>query len=45
VRAIAVDLQEHVADAQRRALAVGDNDFNRIHTAILASWHPGTNRH
>jgi hypothetical protein len=36
VRRVAVDLQEHVADAQRRALAVGDDDFNLFHTG-----HPG----
>jgi hypothetical protein len=36
VRRVAVDLQEHVADAQRRALAAGDDDFNLFHTG-----HPG----
>lgn len=33
---IAVNLQEHLADAQRRALPVGDDDFDLFHTG-----HPG----
>jgi len=30
-RLIRVDLQEHVADAQRRALAMGDDDLDLLH--------------
>ena len=30
-RLIGVDLQEHVADAQRRALAMGDDDLDLVH--------------
>lgn len=30
-RLITVDLQEHVPDAQRRALAVGDDDLHLLH--------------
>ena len=30
-RLISVDLQEHVADAQRRALAMGDDDLDLLH--------------
>jgi len=30
-RRVGVDLQEHVADAQRRALAVGDDDLDLWH--------------
>ncbi len=33
---ISVDLQEHVADVQRRALAVSDNDLDLLHVAIIA---------
>ena len=28
---ISVDLQEHVADAQRRAIAMGDDDLDLLH--------------
>jgi hypothetical protein len=31
MRLIGVHLQEHVADAQGRALGMGDNDFDFIH--------------
>jgi hypothetical protein len=33
---ISVNLQEHIANAQRRALAMGDYDLNTRHPAIIA---------
>jgi hypothetical protein len=35
-RLIGVDLQEHVADAQGRALAVRDDDLDLLHAGIIA---------
>jgi len=36
---IGVDLQEHVADAQGRAVAMGDDDLDRIHVGMIARMH------
>jgi len=41
---ISVDLQEHAADAQGRALVIGDDDLDLIHVAITADG-PGTAEH
>jgi hypothetical protein len=31
-----VDLQEHIADAQRRALSVGDDNLDLLHIGMIA---------
>jgi hypothetical protein len=39
-RLISVDLQEHVTDAKRRALVMGDDDLDLLHVAIVAGMPP-----
>jgi hypothetical protein len=34
---VGVDLQEHIADAQGRAVAVGDDNLDRIHVDMIAA--------